>query len=137
MYAWLKEFKKTVEVFAVQEEVKRLQAELCKVTEGRDILKKAAEETAMTVRWLKSFFQLFKRERIRRRTIYTRNQTREEIFDYIEVFYNRKRRPSFTNGVLPVGFEKQFLNWTTPPIVDNSRLISRKNVNSGVPVSIF
>lgn len=42
LYAWLKEFKKPVEVSAGEEEVKRLQAELRKVTEERDILKKAA-----------------------------------------------------------------------------------------------
>lgn len=42
LYAWLKEFKKPVEVSVTEEEVKRLQAELRKVTEERDILKKAA-----------------------------------------------------------------------------------------------
>lgn len=42
LYAWLKESKKPVEVSAAEEEVKRLQAELRKVTEERDILKKAA-----------------------------------------------------------------------------------------------
>ena len=41
LYVWLKEFKKPVEVSAAEEEVKRLQAELRKVTEERDILKKA------------------------------------------------------------------------------------------------
>lgn len=42
LYSWLKEFKKPVEVSAAEEEVKRLQAELRKVTEERDILKEAA-----------------------------------------------------------------------------------------------
>ena len=60
-----------------------------------------------------SFFQLLKRERIRRRTYETRNQAREEIFDYIEVFYNRKRRHSFNNGMSPVDFENQFLTRPT------------------------
>lgn len=60
-----------------------------------------------------SFFQLLKRERIRRRTFDTRNPAREEIFDYIEVFYNRKRRHLFTNGMSPVGFENQFLTRPT------------------------
>lgn len=40
LHAWLKEFKKLVEVSAAEEEVKRQQAELCKVTEERDILKR-------------------------------------------------------------------------------------------------
>lgn len=42
LYTWLKEFKKPVELSAAEEEVKRLQAALRKVTEERDILKKAA-----------------------------------------------------------------------------------------------
>ena len=42
LYARLKEFKKPVEVSVAEEEVKRLQAELRKVTKERDILKKGA-----------------------------------------------------------------------------------------------
>lgn len=44
-----------------------------------------------------SFFQLLKRERIRRKTYETREQARRDIFDYIEMFYNTKRRHSFSN----------------------------------------
>ena len=55
-----------------------------------------------------SFVQLPKRERVRRRTHETRNQASEEIFDFIEVFYNRKRRYSFNNGMSPVDFENQY-----------------------------
>jgi len=36
-----------------------------------------------------SFFQLLKRERIRRRTYANREQARQDVFDYIERFYNR------------------------------------------------
>lgn len=37
-----------------------------------------------------SFFQLLKRERIRRKTYTTRQHARQDVFDYIEFFYNLK-----------------------------------------------
>ena len=39
-----------------------------------------------------SFFQLLKRERIRRNIYPTRDKARNDIFDYIELFYNVRRR---------------------------------------------
>ncbi|WP_374755762.1 IS3 family transposase [Sulfitobacter mediterraneus] len=54
-----------------------------------------------------SFFNLLKRERIRRRTYKTREQARQDIFDYIEMFYNPKRK-QVRNGMLsPVDFENR------------------------------
>lgn len=54
-----------------------------------------------------SFFQLLKRERIRRKTYATRKDARDDIFDYIEFFYNPKRKHG-NNGMLsPVDFEQQ------------------------------
>ncbi len=54
-----------------------------------------------------SFFSLLKRERIRRRTYRTREEARSDVFDYIEMFYNPKRKHS-NNGMLsPADFEKQ------------------------------
>ena len=41
-----------------------------------------------------SFFQLLKRERVRNRTYATRDEARYDMFDYIEMFYNPKRRHS-------------------------------------------
>ena len=54
-----------------------------------------------------SVFQLLKRERIRRRTSLTRDAARQEVFDYIEMFCNPKRK--HTNNVMlsPVDFETQ------------------------------
>jgi len=40
-----------------------------------------------------SFFNLLKRERIRRRAYKTRAEARQDVFDYIEMFYNPKPRP--------------------------------------------
>jgi putative transposase len=52
-----------------------------------------------------SFFQLLKRERIRRRTYLTRKAARQDVFDYIEMFFNPKRKHT-NNGMLsPVDFE--------------------------------
>jgi len=54
-----------------------------------------------------SFFNLLKRERIRRRLYKTRDQARSDVSDYIEMFYNPKRK-HVRNGMLsPIEFEKQ------------------------------
>jgi putative transposase len=54
-----------------------------------------------------SFFHLLKRERIRRKTYATRKDARDDIFDYIEFFYNSKRKHG-NNGLLsPIDFEQQ------------------------------
>ena len=52
-----------------------------------------------------SFFHLLKRERIRRRTYLTRDAARQDVFDYIEMFYNPTRKHT-NNGMLsPVDYE--------------------------------
>ena len=52
-----------------------------------------------------SFFQLLKRERIRRRTYLTREAARQDMFDYIEMSYSPKRKHT-NNGMLsPDDFE--------------------------------
>ena len=61
-----------------------------------------------------SFFQLLKRERIRRRIYDTREQAKRDIFDYIEVFYNRKRKHGFNQQQAPIEFEKQFYHRQFP-----------------------
>ena len=54
-----------------------------------------------------SFFSSLKRERIRRRTYKTREEARQDVFDYIEMFYNPIRK-HVRNGMLsPVEFERQ------------------------------
>lgn len=53
-----------------------------------------------------SFFNLLKRERVRRRTYKTRKDARRDVFDCIEVFYNPKRK-YVRNGMLSlVEFER-------------------------------
>jgi len=55
-----------------------------------------------------SFFQLLKRERIKRKTYATREDGRADVFDYIEMFYNPKRRHNASGGLSPVNYEKQY-----------------------------
>ena len=57
-----------------------------------------------------SFFQLLKRERIRRKIYADREAARRDIFDYIELFYNTKRHHGYADGVAPVEFENQYFN---------------------------
>ena len=57
---------------------------------------------------VESFFQLLKRERIKRRIYASREEARADVFDYIEMFYNPVRRHGNNNGLSPVQFEKKF-----------------------------
>ncbi|WP_244111029.1 IS3 family transposase, partial [Burkholderia gladioli] len=53
-----------------------------------------------------SFFSSLKKERIRKRIYKTRDMARADVFDYIEVFYNRTRRHSHLGGLSPEAFEQ-------------------------------
>lgn len=53
-----------------------------------------------------SFFSSLKKERIRRRIYRTREEARSDVFDYMEVFYNRSRRHSHLGQLSPYEFEK-------------------------------
>jgi len=55
-----------------------------------------------------SFFSSLKKERIRKTIYRTRDDARADVFDYIEVFYNRNRRHSHLGQVSPVDFERAF-----------------------------
>jgi putative transposase len=55
-----------------------------------------------------SFFQLLKRERVKRRIYASRDEATSDMFDYIEMFYNPKRRHSHAGGLSPMAYEEQF-----------------------------
>jgi putative transposase len=55
-----------------------------------------------------SFFQLLKRERIKRHIYSTRDDARGDVIDYIEMFYNSRRRHGFNEMLSPVEYEKRF-----------------------------
>ena len=61
-----------------------------------------------------SFFQLLKRERVKRKIYSTRQEARQDIFKYIELFYNCQRRHGSNNQLSPVeygeNFEKRLLS---------------------------
>jgi putative transposase len=78
----------------------------------RDLLKEHGIECSMSARGscydnavVESFFSSLKRERIRRQTYRTREEAKADVFDYIECFYNRKRRHATLDYVSPVEFE--------------------------------
>jgi len=56
---------------------------------------------------MESFWSTLKLELVYRRDFQTRAHARSEIFDYIEVFYNRQRSHSALNYLSPVDFELQ------------------------------
>jgi len=56
---------------------------------------------------MESFFSSLKTERTARKTYRTRNHAKADVFDYIERFYNPKRRHSTLGYISPVEFEKQ------------------------------
>ena len=55
-----------------------------------------------------SFFHTLKTECVYSQTFHSREEAQQAIFDYVEVFYNRKRRHSTLGYVPPVTFEN---NW--------------------------
>ena len=57
-----------------------------------------------------SFFKTLKTEMVYHRKFETRAQAKLEIFDYIEVWYNRKRRHSALDYMTPVQVEKIMIN---------------------------
>ena len=56
-----------------------------------------------------SFLQLLKREKIRTKIYTTRDEARQDVFDYIEMFYSPKRRHG-NNRLSPVEFERRYFN---------------------------
>jgi putative transposase len=76
-----------------------------------------------------SFFATLKKELIHRRTWPTKAELRTEVFDYIEVFYNRQRRHSTLGQLSPANYEARTLS---PPgsALAASRLASPSQIMS-------
>jgi len=63
---------------------------------------------------MESFFSTLKLERVYRKPRYrTRDEARADVFDYIERFYNPRRRHSTLGQVSPAQFERQFATQST------------------------
>lgn len=56
---------------------------------------------------MESFFSSLKTERTARKTYRTRDQAKADVFDYIERFYNPRRRHSTLGYLSPVEYENQ------------------------------
>lgn len=56
---------------------------------------------------MESFFSSLKTERTARKVYRTRDDARADVFDYIERFYNRRRRHSTLGYLSPVEFEER------------------------------
>lgn len=61
---------------------------------------------------MESFFSTLKIERVYRRSYRTRDEARADIFDYIERFYNAKRRHSTLGHISPMEYERRFADLT-------------------------
>ena len=55
-----------------------------------------------------SFFQLLKRERVKKKIYRNRDEARTDIFNYIEMFYNSKRKHGFNDLLSPVEYENRY-----------------------------
>ena len=56
-----------------------------------------------------SFFHTLKTELFYQESLKNKSKTNEMLFEYIEIFYNRKRRHSYTNYLSPSNFEEEML----------------------------
>lgn len=57
-----------------------------------------------------SFFATLKKQRIRNRIYTTRDEARADVFDFIELFYNVKKRHGHIGGVSPRAFEVEYFS---------------------------
>jgi len=57
-----------------------------------------------------SFFATIKKRIVRKKVYSTRNDAKAEIFNFIEMFYNPKKRHSHTGGISPAKFEEAYFS---------------------------
>jgi putative transposase len=57
---------------------------------------------------VESFFKTLKKECVRKYIFKTREEAKRKIFEYIEMFYNSKRRHSYLNYLSPNNFEIRY-----------------------------
>lgn len=66
---------------------------------------------------VESFFATLKVERIYHRRYKTREEARADLFQYVEVWYNRKRRHSSLGYLSPADYEEQYASQRLPLVV--------------------
>ena len=57
-----------------------------------------------------SFFATIKKRIVRKKIYSTREDAKTEIFNFIEMFYNPKKRHSHTGGISPAKFEETYFS---------------------------
>ena len=85
----------------MSEQFQRLMADhgiVCSMSRAGNVWDNAAME---------SFFSSLKTERTARKLYRTRDEARADVFDYIERFYNPKRRHSKIGYLSPMEFEQR------------------------------
>jgi len=55
---------------------------------------------------MESFFGTLKEECVEQQSYHTRSEARNSVFEYSNVFYNRKRRHSSLGYVSPIAYEQ-------------------------------
>lgn len=68
--------------------------------------------TVSTTPWPESFFASLETELLDRTTFRTRTEARLAVFDYIEAFYNPRRRHSAHGYPSPADFERRYRSKT-------------------------
>ena len=56
---------------------------------------------------MESFFSSLKTERVERKIYRSRAEAKADVFDYIECFYNPRRRHSTLGYISPIEFERR------------------------------
>jgi putative transposase len=87
--------------YTTSEQFQKLMADhgvICSMSRSGNVWDNAAME---------SFFSSLKTERTARKTYRTRDAAKADVFDYIECFYNAKRRHSTIGYISPMEFEMQ------------------------------
>lgn len=59
---------------------------------------------------MESFFHTLKTEHTHHYRYKSRNEAKQSIFEYIEVFYNQQRRHSYLDYLTPDEFERQYVS---------------------------
>jgi transposase InsO family protein len=77
---------------------------------------------------LESFHASLKKDLIHRRTWPTKTEARTAIFEYIEAFYNRRRRHSTLGMLSPVAYEQDTLRDTGNSLAA-TRLATTNKIN--------
>ncbi len=73
-----------------------------------------------------SFFKTLKKECVRKQIFKTREEAKRKIFEYIEMFYNTKRRHSYLDYLSPNNFEIRYYSDIQKQEVLETKFVSMK-----------